>query len=143
MAQFTKVHGDYQPVVVLDQGVANSAGAGWSNGLNAVVSGATVQPQGPKLDYFTISAASGSHFSTSQVNTIIQTIQQLATVYIYEYTSASTDTLAVAVYPTDAWSTAPGASDTAANVVAAVNTALTNAGTANTTTGSMTATFTN
>jgi hypothetical protein len=138
MAQFTKVHGDYQPVVVLDQGVANTAGAGWSNGLNAVVSGAPVQPQGPKLDYFTISAASTTHFSTSQVNTIIQTIQHLATVYIYEYTSTTTDTLAVAVYPTGAWSVD---GSNGANVVAAVNTALTNAGTANTTTGGSTATF--
>ena len=141
MAQFTKVHGDYQPVVVFDQGVASSAGAGWSNGLNAVVSGATVQPQGPKLDYFTISAASSSHFSTSQVNTIIQTIQQLAVVYIYEYTNTTTDTLAVAVYPTGAW-TVDG-SGTSSNVVAAVNAALTAAGTANTTTGAATATFTN
>lgn len=138
MAQFTKTHGDYQPVVVLDSGVANTAGAGWSNGLNAVVSGAPVQPQGPKLDYFTISAASGTGFSGAQVNTIIQTIQQLATVYIYEYTDASTDTLAVAVYPTGAWSVD---GSNGANVVAAVNTALTNAGTANTTTGSSTATF--
>lgn len=142
MAQFTKVHGDYQPVVVLDQGVANSAGAGWSNGLNAVVSGATVQPQGPKLDYFTISAASTTGFSAAQVNTIIQTIQQLAVVYIYEYTDTTTDTLAVAVYPTGAWAVdnSLGAN---ANVVAAVNAALTAAGTANTTTGTASATFTN
>ena len=140
MSQFTKVHGDYQPVVVLDSGVANAAGAGWSNGLNATVSGATVQPQGPKLDYFTISAASGTGFSGAQVNTIIQTIQQLATVYIYEYTDASTDTLAVAVYPTGAWSVDGSAGS---NVVAAVNAALTAAGTANTTTGGATATFTN
>ena len=139
MAQFTKVHGDYQPVVVLDSGVANTAGAGWSNGLNAVVSAATVQPQGPKLDYFTISAASGTGFSGAQVNTIIQTIQQLAVVYIYEYTDASTDTLAVAVYPTGAWSVD---GSNGANVVAAVNAALTAAGTANTTTGGATATFT-
>ena len=138
MAQFTKTHGDYQPVVVLDQGVANTAGAGWSNGLNAVVSAVPVQPQGPKLDYFTISASGSSHFSTSQVNTIIQTIQQLATVYIYEYTSGTPDTLAVAVYPTGAWSVD---GSNGANVVAAVNTALTNAGTANTTTGGSTATF--
>ena len=140
MAQFTKVHGDYQPVVVLDSGVANTAGAGWSNGLNATVSGATVQPQGPKLDYFTISAASTTHFSNAQVNTIIQTIQQLAVVYIYEYTSTTTDTLAVAVYPTGAWSVD---GSNGANVVAAVNAALTAAGTANTTTGGATATFTN
>jgi hypothetical protein len=138
MAQFTKVHGDYQPVVVLDQGVANTAGAGWSNGLNAVVSAVPVQPQGPKLDYFTITAASGTHFTGSQVNTIIQTVQQLATVYIYEYTSATQDTLAMAVYPTGAWSVD---GSVGANVVAAVNTALTAAGTANTTTGGSTATF--
>lgn len=140
MAQFTKVHGDYQPVVVLDSGVANTAGAGWSNGLNATVSGATVQPQGPKLDYFTISAASSTGFSGAQVNTIIQTIQQLAVVYIYEYTDTTTDTLAVAVYPTGAWSVD---GSNGANVVAAVNAALTAAGTANTTTGTASATFTN
>lgn len=104
MAQFTKVHGDYQPVVVFDDGVANSAGAGWSNGLNAVVSGAVVQPQGPKLDYFTVTATGA--LSGAQVNTLVQTIQQLATVYIYEYTDASNDTLAVAVYPTGAWTAA-------------------------------------
>jgi hypothetical protein len=138
MAQFTKVHGDYQPVVVLDQGVANTAGAGWSNGLNAVVSAVPVQPQGPKLDYFTITAASTTHFTGSQVNTIIQTVQQLATVYIYEYTSATQDTLAMAVYPTGAWSID---GSVGANIVAAVNTALTAAGTANTTTGGSTATF--
>jgi len=142
MAQFTKVHGDYQPVVVLDSGVANTAGAGWSNGLNAVVANTTVQPQGPKLDYFTISAASTTGFSGAQVNTIIQTIQQLATVYIYEYTDATTDTLAVAVYPTGAWSVTDSLGANA-NIVAAVNAALTAAGTANTTTGAATATFTN
>jgi hypothetical protein len=140
MAQFTKVHGDYQPVVVFDDPVANTAGAGWSNGLNAVVSGATVQPQGPKLDYFTISAASGTHFSTGQINTIITTVQQLATVYIYEYTSASTDTLAMAVYPTGSWSVD---GSFGSNVVLAVNTALTASGSANTTTGTSSATFTN
>ena len=140
MAQFTKVHGDYQPVVVLDSGVANTAGAGWSNGLNAVVANTTVQPQGPKLDYFTISAASATGFSGAQVNTIIQTIQQLAVVYIYEYTNTTTDTVAVAVYPTGAWSVD---GSNGANVVAAVNTALTNASVANTTTGTASATFTN
>jgi hypothetical protein len=36
----------------------------------------------------------------------IQAIQQLATIYIYEYTDTSNDTLAFAVYPTGAWTTA-------------------------------------
>lgn len=143
MAQFTRTNGDYQPVVVLDAPVGNAAGtAGWNNGVNAVISGATVQPQGPKLDYFTITAASTTGFSTTQVNVIVQTVQQLATVYIYEYTDASTDTLAFAVYPTGAWAVdnSLGAN---ANVVAAVNAALTSASVANTTTGTASATFTN
>ena len=44
----------------------------------------------------------------------------------------------MAVYPTGAWSID---GSVGANVVSAVNTALTNAGTANTTTGGSTATF--
>jgi hypothetical protein len=134
MAQFTRTHGDYQPVLRLDA-AAYTVGA-----VNAVTSGATVQPQGPKLDYFTITAASSTGFSTTQVNVIIQTIQQLATIYIYEYTDTTTDTLAVAVYPTGAWSV-DGSSG--ANVVAAVNAALTAASVANTTTGTASASFTN
>jgi hypothetical protein len=136
MAQFTRTHGDYQPVMNFDA-PAYTVGA-----VNAVTANVTVQPQGPKLDYFTISAASGTTFSTTQVNIIVQTVQQLATVYIYEYNDASTNTLAFAVYPTGAWAVdnSLGAN---ANIVAAVNTALTTASVANTTTGGATATFTN
>ena len=134
MAQFTKVNGDFLPVLHLD------SPAYTNSGLNAVSSAATVQPQGPKLDFFTITAAGSSAFSGAQVNVIVQTVQQLATVYIYEFTTAGPDTIAFAVYPTGAWSV-DGSSG--ANVVAAVNTALTNASLANTTTGSATATFTN
>lgn len=104
MAQFDKVNGDYQPVVVMDSGVVTGpGGAGWNSGLNAVVSGATVQPQGPKLDYWTVEAADGTHFSGDQVNVIVQTVQQLATVYIYQYNSDTTDSFAFAAYPTGAW----------------------------------------
>ena len=136
MAQFTKVNGDYLPVLHLDSPAYTNAG------LNAVTSAATVQPQGPKLDFFTIEAASTGAFSGAQVNTIIQTIQQLATVYMYEYTDGGPDTVAVAVYPTGAWAidNSLGAN---ANVVAAVRTALTAAGTANTVTGNAFATFSN
>ena len=134
MAQFTKVNGDYQPVLRLD------AAAYTNSGLNAVTSAATVQPQGPKLDFFTIEAASTGAFTGAQVNTIIQTIQQLATVYIYEYTDGGPDTVAVAVYPTGSWSV--DGTD-GANVVAAIRTALTAAGAANTVTGNAFATFTN
>lgn len=96
MAQFTKVNGDYQPVQNFDSFDYTN------NGLNAVVSGATVQPQGPKLDFFT--ATFTGALTTTQLNVAVQTIQQLSTVYIYEYTDTTNDTLAVAVYPTGAWS---------------------------------------
>ena len=65
MAQFTKVNGDYQAVMHLD------SPAYTNNGLNAVTSGSVVQPQGPKLDYFTTSASRSSTFSTTQINLII------------------------------------------------------------------------
>jgi hypothetical protein len=122
MAQFTRTHGDYQPVMNFDQ-PAYTVGA-----VNAVTSGDSVQPQGPKLDFFTVTATGA--FTPANINTLVQTIQQLATVYIYEYTDASNDTLAVAVYPVGAWTTT------------ALDTAFTAAGVTGTTT-TATATFTN
>lgn len=98
MAQFTRVNGDLKPVLWLDQPDYTNTG------VNAVSSALTVQPQGPKLDFFT--ATANGALTTTQVNSAIQAIQQLATVYIYEYTDASNDTLAFAVYPTGAWTTA-------------------------------------
>lgn len=100
MAQFTKTSGDFLPVINYD------SPAYTNSGVNAVTSAATVQPQGPKLDFFTVTAASGTGFSTTQVNLMVQAIQQLATIYIYEYTDAGTDTFAFAAYPTGAWTTA-------------------------------------
>lgn len=99
MAQFTKVNGDFQPVINYDSPEYTN------NGLNAVVSGATVQPQGPKLEFFTLTKDTGA-FSTANVATIVQTVQQLATIYIYEYTDTSNDTFAMAVYPVGAWTAA-------------------------------------
>jgi hypothetical protein len=121
MAQFTRTHGDYQPVMNYDA-PAYTVGA-----VNAVTSAATVQPQGPKLDFFTATATGA--LSTTQINTMVQTIQQLATIYLYEYTDASDDTLAFAVYPVAAWTTS------------ALDTAFTAAGVTGTTT-TATATFT-
>jgi len=134
MAQFTKVNGDFLPVLHLDSPAYQNAG------LNALSSAATVQPQGPKLDFFTLTASGSSALSGAQVNVIVQTVQQLATVYIYEFTTAGPDTIAFAVYPTGAWSVD---GSVGANVVAAVRTALTNASLANAVTGTATATFTN
>ena len=122
MAQFTRTNGDYLPVINYD------SPAYTNSGVNAVTSAATVQPQGPKLDFFTITKDTGA-FTTANINTIVQTVQQLATIYIYEYTDASDDTLAMAVYPVGAWTTAT------------IDTAVTAAGVAVTVAAS--ATFTN
>ena len=128
MAQFTKSNGDFLPVINYDSFSYTNSGA------NAVSSAATVQPQGPKLDFFTVTAASSGAFTGTQVSLIIQATQQLATVYIYEFTTAGPDTLAMAVYPTGAWTTT--------TLNAAIIAELTAGGVANTTVTTATATFT-
>jgi hypothetical protein len=128
MSQFTKTNGDFLPVINFDSPAYTNSGA------NAVSSGASVQPQGPKLDFFTVTAASSGAFTGTQVSLIIQATQQLATVYMYEFTTAGPDTLAMAVYPVAAWTTS--------TLNAAVIAALTAGGAANTTVTTATATFT-
>jgi len=97
MAYFTKVHGDFKQVMNYDA-------PGYTVGaLDAVTSAVTVQPQGPKLDFFTITG-NGTQV-LDNISTVFQTVGQLATVHIYEYTNATDDTLAVAIYPTGAWTT--------------------------------------
>ena len=128
MSQFTKVNGDYLPLINYDSPAYTNSGA------NAVSSGATVQPQGPKLDYFTVTAASSGALTGTQVSLIIQATQQLATVYIYEFTTAGPDTLAMAVYPTAAWTTG--------TLQTAIRAGLTAGGAANAVVVSASATFT-
>ena len=91
MAQFTRTNGDFLPVINYD------SPAYTNSGVNAVTSAATVQPQGPKLDFFTVTFDGA--ITTTQLNTAIETIQQLCTIYMYEYTDTTNDTLAIAVLP--------------------------------------------
>ena len=105
----TATNGTYQPVVNVDSGTAASqaatGSAGWPLPLNSSTSAATVNLAGPKLDFFTITLA--NLFSTPAVlNATMLAIQTKCTIAIYEVTDAGTDTLAIAVYPTDAWTTA-------------------------------------
>jgi len=97
MAQFTRVNGDLKQVLWLD------APSYTNTGVNAVTSAVTVQPQGPKLDFFTFTAAGA--LTAAEVTQAMQILEQLATVHIYEYTDDAADTLAVALYPTGAWTT--------------------------------------
>lgn len=96
MAQFTRVNGDFQQVAWIDAPGYTNEGS-----ISAIDSAVTVQPQGPKLQFFTITG-NGSQVADN-INAVFQTVQQLATVYLYEYTNATDDTLAIAVYPVDAW----------------------------------------
>lgn len=129
MAQFTRVHGDFQQVLNLDS-PAYTTGV-----VNEVDSGLTVQPQGPKLQFGTITFTGIATPTNADILTTINTVQQLATIYIFEFTEvgANTDTLAMATYPVDAWDFTNGG-----NLDAALTTAL---GYAVTT--AATATFTN
>jgi hypothetical protein len=81
MAQFTKVHGDFKQLMNYD------APTYTVGSLNAITSAVTVQPQGPKLDFFTITG-NGTQV-LDNIATVFQTVQQLATVHIYEYTNAT------------------------------------------------------
>ena len=98
MAQFTRVNGDYKQVLWLD------APDYTNTGVNAVTSAVTVQPQGPKLDFFTLTG-NGSQIADN-IQAAFQTIQQLATIHIYEYTDDAADLLAVALYPVGAYTAA-------------------------------------
>jgi hypothetical protein len=129
MAQFTRVNGDLLPVFHIDSAAYTNSGA------NAVSSANSVQIQGPKLDFFTVTASGSSALTGTQVSYIIQATQQLATVYIYEFTTAGPDTVAMAVYPTAAWTTG--------TLQTAIRNELANASLSNSVVVSATATFTN
>lgn len=119
MAEFTKVNGNFKPVVNVDVGQNSSEAT-----LNQVVSAATVNLVGPKLDFATITFT-GSSTTGAQIKAAIETIQQLATVYIYEFTTDTNDKLAVAFYPTGAWgdvtATGTGTLDEALQASTSVN----------------------
>ena len=102
MASFTKVSGTTQPVFALD--VANGSIAGTAN----IAAQGPVQPQGPKLDFFSL-VANASIASSGNVNgylnNVIQAIQQTTTVAMYQV-SADAVTINLAVYPAGAANTA-------------------------------------
>lgn len=129
MAQFTRVSGDFKQVTWLD------APDYTNSGVNAITSAVTVQPQGPKLQFGTVTFTGVATPTGGDIAIAVQTIQQLATIAVYEFTEvgANTDTLAMAVYPVEAWDFTNGG-----NLDTALTTAL---GYAVTT--AATATFTN
>jgi hypothetical protein len=132
MAGFTRTSGDFQPVTVQDSGAtATAPGAGWNTGINTVTSGASVNVAGPKLDFGTVTFTGNATVSGASLAIAIQTIQQQATIAVYEFTtnSSNTATLALATYPTGAWSST-NAGDLDAALTAALGYAVTTAATA-------------
>jgi len=132
MAQFTRTSGDFQPVTVVDSGAtASSPGAGWNSGINTITSGATVNVMGPKLSFGTVTFTGAATPSGADLAIAIQTIQQLATIAMYEFTEVgdNTDTLALAIYPVSAWNFANGG-DLDVALTAALGYAVTTAATA-------------
>lgn len=125
MATVTKTSGDFKPVMNQDQPSYTFTA------INAVTSGATVNVQGPKLDFGTITFTGNATVSGAELLAAIESIQQKATIAIYEFTTvgANSATLGLAVYPTGAWDFTNGG-DLDVAVTAAVGYAVTTAATA-------------
>ena len=111
MAQFPRVNGDYLPVL------NNSSGSYVNSGANAVQSNVSVQPAGPFLAFYTVTAA--GPLTGTQVGVALQATAQLATIHVYEYYNAANDSLAMAIYPINAWNV----TDLQANIRAALTAA--------------------
>ena len=125
MATVTKTSGDFKPVMNQDTGSYTFTS------INAVTSGASVNVQGPKLDFGTITFTGIATPSGADILTTFETIQQKATVAIYEFTEvgANTDTLGLAIYNTGAWDFTNGG-DLDVALTAALGYAVTTAATA-------------
>lgn len=107
MAYFTRTHGDARPVVNLD----SDQGFKGTDNTFSDSTGIPINPAGPKLDFFSIVLDS----DTSPVNqmgnggaieAVIKTVQQLATVHMYQVddvTGLGDAQLSLAIYPTSAW----------------------------------------
>jgi hypothetical protein len=105
MAFITVVSGGAQPVFATD--VLNGPVAQTAN----LAAGGPVNFQGPKLDFFSLTAnsslgASGAGNAAGYVSNVLQAIQQTSTVAMYQVTPASPAVLNLAIFPTGAYTTA-------------------------------------
>jgi hypothetical protein len=102
MAVFTKVNGTTQPVFALD--VANGSIAGTAN----VAAQGPVQIQGPKLDFFTLTAntaLTNAGNVNGYLNNVLTSVQQLGTIALYQ-AAAGAGVISLAIYPSGAYTTA-------------------------------------
>lgn len=103
MAQFTRTHGDAQPVFAMD--TLNGPVASTAN-----AAGTTTNFMGPGMQFFGIDLGG---IPTTQlgvggaVSAVLQCIEQQATVMIYSVSNtASATNMSVASYPLDGWTAA-------------------------------------
>jgi hypothetical protein len=102
MAVFTKVNGTTQPVFALD--VANGSIAGTAN----VAAQGPVQIQGPKLDFFTLTAnaaLTNAGNVNGYLNNVLTAVQQNGTIAMYQ-AGAAAGVINIAIYPSGAYTTA-------------------------------------
>ena len=102
MAIFTKTNGTTQPVFALD--VANGSIAGTAN----VAAQGPVQIQGPKLDFFTLTAntaLTNAGNVNGYLNNVLTSVQQLGTIAVYQ-AAAGAGVISLAIYPSGAYTTA-------------------------------------
>lgn len=136
MAYVTRSHGDFKQQNNYEVGTY-TVGA-----IDAVTDDATVQPQGPKLEFFTITGNGTTSNLVTYANTVISTLQQLSVIHLYEFNTSPTDaTLAVGVYPVGAWGTVTATGT--GTLDAALQDAITAAGGTGNISIAATATFTN
>jgi hypothetical protein len=98
MAYITPVNGDAQPVFAID--VRNPVAAG------ASTAGTPVNPAGPKLDFFSVTAntsVAAQQDTNEYVANVIQAIQQTATVAMYQVDGTQ---ISFGVFPTGAFANA-------------------------------------
>jgi hypothetical protein len=101
MAFITVVSGGAQPVFATD--VRNGPVSQQAN----VAAGGPVNFQGPKLDFFGLTANSslavaGAGNAAGYISNVLQAIQQTTTVAMYQVSPAAPTILNIAVYPTGA-----------------------------------------
>jgi hypothetical protein len=99
MAYYTPANGDAQPVFALD--VQNGPVS-----PSASTAGTPVQPQGPKLDFFSVTANTtvvSQQGVQEYVANVINAIQQTSTVAMYQVDGVQ---ISFAVYPTGAFANA-------------------------------------
>ena len=99
MAYYTPANGDAQPVFALD--VRNGPVSPSAN-----TAGTPVQPQGPKLDFFSVTANTtvvAQQGVQEYVANVINAVQQTSTVAMYQVDGVQ---ISFAVYPTGAFANA-------------------------------------